>query len=110
MKLLFDQNLSPKLVVRLNDLFPGSLHVQSLQLDQAQDDVIWDYATHHGFTVVSKDEDYSVLSTMRGAPPKVIWLQMGNCTTDEIVEIFRDRTSEILAFDVNESLSILVLD
>ena len=32
MKLLFDQNLSPKLVNRLADLFPGSGHVQSVGL------------------------------------------------------------------------------
>ena len=42
MKLLFDQNLSPKLVTRLADLFPGSLHVQSAGLDQADDEKIWE--------------------------------------------------------------------
>jgi len=38
MKLLFDQNLPPKLVNRLADLFPGSSHVQSIRLDCASDD------------------------------------------------------------------------
>ena len=42
MKLLFDQNLSPKLVNRLSDLFPGSNHVQSAALDCADDDLIWE--------------------------------------------------------------------
>ncbi len=45
MKLLFDQNLSPKLVNRLADLFPGSIHVLSVGLDCADDDRIWEYAT-----------------------------------------------------------------
>ena len=39
MKLLFDQNLSPKLVHRLADLFPDSSHVQLVGLDRAGDDL-----------------------------------------------------------------------
>jgi len=37
-KLLFDQNLSSRLVARLADLYPGSAHVQSLGLDTFSDD------------------------------------------------------------------------
>ena len=74
MKLLFDQNLSPKLPMRLADLFPGSQHVLELGLDAADDDDVWEEARQMGFTVVSKDEDYSHLSVLRGSPPKVIWL------------------------------------
>jgi predicted nuclease of predicted toxin-antitoxin system len=35
--LLFDQNLSPRLVNRLADLFPGALHVAQVGLDRATD-------------------------------------------------------------------------
>jgi len=38
MKLLFDQNLSPTLVMRLADLFPDASHVQAIDLDCASDD------------------------------------------------------------------------
>ena len=72
MKLLFDQNLSPKLVSRLADLFPDSLHVQSDGLDCSSDDAIWEYSRLNGFAIVSKDADYNGLSVMRGSPPKVI--------------------------------------
>jgi predicted nuclease of predicted toxin-antitoxin system len=44
MKLLFDQNLSPKLPVRLADLFPGSSHVEQLGMGQADDAVLWQFA------------------------------------------------------------------
>ncbi|MCP5103312.1 MAG: hypothetical protein GY950_08035, partial [bacterium] len=37
MKLLLDQNISPRLVKKLNDIYPGSLHVQDVNLDRAQD-------------------------------------------------------------------------
>jgi predicted nuclease of predicted toxin-antitoxin system len=81
MKLLFDQNVSPKLVALLADLFPGSAHADPLGLATADDDVLWNYASTNGFTIISKDEDFNLLSVARGAPPKVIWLQLGNCTT-----------------------------
>jgi predicted nuclease of predicted toxin-antitoxin system len=72
MKLLFDQNLSSKLVSRLADLFPHSSHVQGVGLDCASDDQVWEYARLNGFAVVTKDEDYNDLSVLRGSPPKVV--------------------------------------
>ena len=80
MKLLFDQNLSPKLVRRLADLFPGSSHVQAVGLDCASDDQVWEHARRNGFAIVTKDGDFNNLSVMRGSPPKVVWLQLGNCS------------------------------
>src|SRR5262245_9283121 len=99
MKLLFDQNLSPKLIDRLADLFPGSSHVQSAGLACADDGQVWDHARSHGFTIVTKDEDYNNLSTLRGTPPKVIWLQLGNCTTAQVANALRARIHEITSFE-----------
>lgn len=109
MKLLFDQNLSPKLVDRLADLFPHSTHVQSVALDRADDDQIWDYARTTGFTIVSKDEDYSEMSVLRGNPPKVLWLQLGNCTTSEVETAFRRRFREIETFASDLAIGTFVL-
>ena len=109
MRLLFDQNLSPKLVNRLADLFPGSSHVQDAGLDRASDDQVWNYAEVNGFAVVTKDEDYNNLSVIRGFPPKVIWLQLGNCTTNEVETAFRDRFPEIEAFGQDPSAGTLIL-
>jgi predicted nuclease of predicted toxin-antitoxin system len=109
MKLLFDQNLSPKLVSRLSDLFPGSDHVQSAALDCAHDDLIWEHARLNGFAIVTKDEDYNNLSVLRGSPPKVIWLQIGNCTTAQVEAGFRSRFADIAAFEIDPSVGTLVL-
>src|SRR6185437_16029378 len=109
MKLLFDQNVSPKLVNRLADLFPGSSHVQSAGLDCASDDQIWEYARQNGFAIVTKDEDYNNLSVVRGSPPKVIWLQFGNCTTVHLEAVFRARFADIEAFEIDPSVGTLVL-
>ena len=72
MKLLFDQNLSPKLILRLADLHPGSEHVINLALDQASDQDVWDFAKANGFAIVTKDSDYPNLVTISGSPPKVL--------------------------------------
>jgi predicted nuclease of predicted toxin-antitoxin system len=109
MKLLFDQNLSPKLVKRLADLFPGSSHLQSEGLGSASDDVIWDYARVNGFALVTKDADYNDLSVLRGSPPKVIWLLVGNCTTAQVEAVFRARFADIEAFDKDPSVGTLAL-
>lgn len=84
MKLLFDQNLSPKLVGSLQDLFPGSVHVQHVGLETSSDEEVWKFAIEKGLAIVTKDADYNNLSVVRGMPPKVIWLLLGNCTTAQI--------------------------
>jgi len=109
MKLLFDQNLSPKLVGLLADLFPDSTHVQSAGLDCASDNAVWEYARLNGFNIVSKDEDYSDLSVVRGSPPKVIWLLLGNCKTADVEALFRARIGDIRAFETDATMDTLAL-
>ncbi len=109
MKLLFDQNLSPKLVANLADLFPDSSHVQAAGLDRATDAEVWEYARLNAFVIVSKDEDFSDLSVMRGSPPKVVWLQIGNCTTRQVEALFRSRFADIAAFAEDSSAGVLLL-
>jgi predicted nuclease of predicted toxin-antitoxin system len=109
MKLLFDQNLSPKLVNRLADLFPGSSHVLLEALDSASDDQVWEHARLNGFAIVTKDADYNNLSVLRGSPPKVIWLLLGNCTIAQVEAVFRARFADIEAFERDLSMGTLAL-
>ena len=83
MRLLFDQNLSPRLLPILADLYGGSTHVRNEGLEAADDDAVWAYAARHGFAIVSKDSDFHQRSFLLGAPPKVVWIQRGNCATEE---------------------------
>jgi predicted nuclease of predicted toxin-antitoxin system len=77
LKLLLDQNLSYKLVARLETLFPGTTQARPLGMAQATDTAIWQYAADHGFTIVTKDSDFYERSLIHGFPPKIIWLQCG---------------------------------
>jgi predicted nuclease of predicted toxin-antitoxin system len=107
--LLFDQNLSPHLVNRLADLFPGALHVAQIGLDRATDLAVWEYARTHDCALITKDADFNDLSVLRGSPPKVIWLRLGNCTTSDIEQTLRRAHAEIAAFLTDPTLSILEL-
>lgn len=67
-------------------------------LAAARDTVIWAYAAANGFVLVTKDEDFQRLSLLQGAPPKVIWIGLGNCSTAEIEQLLRSRREEIVLF------------
>ena len=79
MRLLFDQNLSPRLKNTLRRVYPNSLHVRDVGLEAADDMTIWQYAGDHGLTIVSKDSDFRQLSFTLGLPPRVVWIRRGNC-------------------------------
>ncbi len=95
MKLLFDQNLSVRLVDRLQDLFPDSMHTALLGFERESDAVVWEYAREHGFTVVSKDSDLIQISLARGLPPSIVWIRLGNCSTSDIEAVIRRNASRI---------------
>lgn len=109
MKLLFDQNLSSRLVQALQDLYPDSTHVKNVGLESADDAAVWEYAKEHGFTITSKDLDFWQLSFTLGQPPKVVWVQLGNCTTSDVERALRSRFNDLIAFDQNEGESFLTL-
>jgi predicted nuclease of predicted toxin-antitoxin system len=108
-KLLFDHNLSPRLVNRLEGIYPNSQHLFNLTLDTAEDSVVWQYAREHEFMIVTKDSDFSELSLLKGFPPKVIWIRTGNCTTNDIESLIRSNAEKINEFGRKSSLGILIL-
>ena len=109
MKLLVDENLPPRIAVDLADLFPESAHVGSVGLGSTDDSVIWEYTKTHGFAFLTKDKDFANLSIARGAPPKVILLQTGNCSTGQIIQIVRNNAVRLTDFVDDAHGSLLVL-
>jgi predicted nuclease of predicted toxin-antitoxin system len=82
----------------------------TLGLDTADDEVIWSYARENGFVIVSKDSDFYDRSVLRGFPPKVVWLRLGNCPTSEIDMMLRGYYREIVAFESDAGASFLILE
>ena len=110
MKLLLDENLSRSLVDQLNREYPGSSHITSESLQSADDAEIWRFAAANAFTIVSKDTDFVRLSEVHGHPPKVIVLRIGNASTLEVQRLLTAAADQILAFDLDEEASILILN
>jgi predicted nuclease of predicted toxin-antitoxin system len=108
-KLLLDENLSRRVAALVADVFPGSQHVSEVGLASSDDAVVWDYARAHSFAIVSKDSDFHQRSFVFGAPPKVIWLRLGNCTTQEVHDLLRARVDDIEAFDRDLAATFLVV-
>lgn len=109
MKLLFDQNLSHRLVAQLATEFPDSQHVRNVGMASATDSMVWEFAGEQGFVIVSKDTDFEQRAVLRGPPPKVVWIRLGNCTTEDVSKLLRSRRAELLAFDADPTASFLVL-
>lgn len=89
--------------------FPNSSHVNLVGLASATDLEIWSYAREHDFTVISKDDDFRSLSLVNGAPPKVIWLRIGNASTVGIEAFIRSALVKIRTFEIAAEESLLVL-
>jgi predicted nuclease of predicted toxin-antitoxin system len=107
-KLLLDENLSPRLASALSELYPGSQAVRECGLQGASDTEVWRYAQKNGLVMVSKDSDFAQRSFVFGNPPKVIWPRIGNCTTMRVDFVLRNTVQRVYAFERDEE-SCLVL-
>jgi predicted nuclease of predicted toxin-antitoxin system len=94
MKLLLDQNLSPRLT-SLRGVFDEVVHVRHVGMQSADDRSIREYAERNGFIVVTKDADFNTTALLAGAPPKVIWVQRGNCSTSEVRALLESNRESI---------------
>jgi predicted nuclease of predicted toxin-antitoxin system len=93
----------------LADVFPGSAHVEQFSLLGASDLEIWRQAARSGLAIVTKDEDFHRLSVLQGMPPKVIWIGIGNCSTEDVAGLLRNRRDVIEAFLAHDEAAFLVL-
>lgn len=107
-RLLFDENLPPGLVVDLADIYPDAVHVRDLGLQSASDEAIWFRAADE-FVIVTKDDDFRQRSFLYGAPPKVIWVRLGNCRRSELAAVLRQRQRDIEQFVAHAQNALLVL-
>ena len=110
MKLLFDENISSKLVKFLIDDFPDSSHIDYLEMRGTTDTSIWELAKSDGYTIISKDNDFRQRSFLFGSPPQVVWLSVGNGGTKVIKNLLLDNILEIKRFGESPTEGLLVLE
>ncbi|MGH8650663.1 MAG: DUF5615 family PIN-like protein [Gammaproteobacteria bacterium] len=109
MRLLFDENLSFRLARELADVYPDSAHVRDIGLLGAADQAVWAYAAQEGFLLTSKDTDFYQRSLLFGAPPKVVWLRIGNVSTAAIATLLRQRYVAVRRFYEDADATFLPL-
>ena len=107
--LLFDENLSPRLVRLLAAHFPASVHVRDVGLTGRADAEVWAFAIMAGHVIVSKDTDFRERSFVEGFPPKVIWLDVGNAGTVAVAELLVAERDRLEQFESDRDSSILIL-
>jgi predicted nuclease of predicted toxin-antitoxin system len=78
-------------------------------LDQENDNVIWAIAKQQDYIIVTKDSDFNELLILKGFPPKVIWIRLGNSSTQMIESLLRDNYEMICNFSQDASLGIITL-
>jgi predicted nuclease of predicted toxin-antitoxin system len=108
-KLLFDENLSRKLVPKLAALFPGSSHVALEGLRGSEDSVVWEFAKTNGFVIITADADFYEMVTTYGPPPKVIWLRSWDYPTAVAEELLRSKAIRLSEFVRDEDQGLLIL-
>ena len=98
MKLLFDQNISFRIIKKIISVFPNSNQVRQLGLEGAKDIEIWNFAKENDFIIVTFDADFFDLSIVKGTPPKIIWLRTGNTSTKNIERLLISKSEHIKEF------------
>ena len=113
MKILFDQNISHRIIKKIIHIYPLAQQIRQLGLENATDIEIWEYAKINDYTIVTFDADFVDIANYKGHPPKIIWLRIGNTTTNGIASImlthFKAITDFILTVD-NEKIACLEIE
>lgn len=113
MKLLFDQNISYRVIKLLDSPYSDSKHVSSCSLLNAEDQDIWSYAKKNGFAILTFDSDFYDISLLKGHPPKIIWIRGGNLNTvglANLLNLKQDIIREFLTHDKLRESSCLQLN
>ncbi|MFD2570622.1 DUF5615 family PIN-like protein [Spirosoma soli] len=109
MRLLLDQNISFRVVKQLKSTFPEVIGVRECGLYNADDYQIWEYALQNNYTVVTFDKDIPAIGSVKGFPPKIIWLRTGNLSNQAVVSLFVDRASDFVAFIADDKKGCLMV-
>ncbi len=89
MKFLVDAQLPPALARFLASLGEEAIHVLDVGLLDASDSAIWDFALKSDWIIITKDDDFQFRASVTAQPPKIIWVRVGNCSKQRLIEIFK---------------------
>ena len=89
MNFLVDAQLPVALARWLSGKGLEARHVSDLGLDEAPDAEIWRRAKDERLIIVTKDDDFRLLSDrLERIPPQVVWVRIGNCRKQALISAF----------------------
>jgi predicted nuclease of predicted toxin-antitoxin system len=111
-KILLDQNISFRVVGLLIASFEKVDHVKMIGFTDASDKEIWDYALLNNYTIITFDSDFIEIATLRGTPPKIVWLRFGNSSNLKIANKLLLNAEAIKGFisDNDSGIGFLEID
>ena len=98
MKLLFDQNISFRLIKKIEKNFPEAKQVRAIGLEGKSDKDIWTFCKDNNYAIVTFDADFFDMGVLKGHPPKIIWIRSGNTSTHVLAELINKNKDTIQAF------------
>jgi predicted nuclease of predicted toxin-antitoxin system len=88
MRFLVDAQLSPALARYLNQQGHHAEHVIDIGMQAASDRAVWNVAGKNSAVLITKDEDFVVLRAIEAVGPAVVWIRIGNATTQLLMRRF----------------------
>lgn len=111
MKLFLDANLSWRLSKSLSEIGIENTHVDTVKSlkHPAKDIDIWNFALKNKMIILTNDEDFVDLVSLKGFPPKVIILKTGNQSSKYLESLLTKYFSKIEEFHTQNEYGILEL-
>lgn len=108
MRLLFDENLPPRLCKLVGQYFDELRHVRDIGMNSTDDGAIWSFAKEEGFMIVTRDRDFFERAIVVGPPPKIVWLRVRNGSTRDYAQLLVS-SRDLLQQFVEDPSAYLVL-
>jgi predicted nuclease of predicted toxin-antitoxin system len=89
--------LPPTLARFLESAGHTAQHVRKIGMKEADGQVIWNHVIAHGMVMVSKDEDFYFLALSPDSTGRLVWVKIGNCRKQTLIEKFRVQLPAIVS-------------
>ena len=78
-----------------------------IELEEANDIAIFQYAQKHNYAIVTKDSDFLELGLIHLNPPKIVWLKCGNQSNSHILSLLVKNCAAIQVLDSETDVTCL---
>lgn len=96
MRFIVDAQLPPALARFIEARGHEAKHVLELGIETESDQRIWQVALEGDAVIITKDEDFIRLRSVRASGPAIVWVRLGNTTRDALLRVFAEKFSDVV--------------